>query len=361
MYLSHCLAQQALYRLQPDEKLLIPTRRAVKFMTVEDGMTITGGVGHFECWTDDQDGKKDLGETCSTAYQIFVFESLMRLDGDSKWGDLIERNLYNAAFGAQSPDGRRIRYYTPFEGKRVYFDFDTYCCPGNFRRLIGLLPQMVYYQAGKGLAVNLYSTSQATVEGIGGTTVTIRQETDYPGTGLVTLVIEPKETASFPLLLRIPRWCSQASLSINGYPVANATKSGEFLKIDRIWKSGDQVTLDMPMPWRFVAGRKAQAGRAAVMRGPLVYTLNPDKESALAKIDLNRLVLLPETAELVLNDTTFRPKGTACRIRADLDKAGKGKLSLTLTEFPDPEGQWTYFKLSDPSLAVDDELLTSAR
>jgi DUF1680 family protein len=175
------------------------------------------------------------------------------------------------------------------------------------------------------------------------------------------MVIEPKETASFPLLLRIPQWCSQASVSINGYSIANATKSGEFLTIDRTWKSGDQVTLDMPMPWRFVAGRKAQAGCVAVMRGPLVYTLNPTKDPALDKIDLKRLVLLPETAELVMNDTTFRPKGTACRIRADLNKAGKGTLSLTLTEFPDPDGQWTYFKLSDPILAVDDELLTSAR
>jgi DUF1680 family protein len=286
---------------------------------------------------------------------------MMRLDGDSKWGDLIERNLYNAAFGAQSPDGRRIRYYTPFEGKRVYFGFDTYCCPGNFRRLIGLLPQMVYYRAGKGLAVNLYSNSQATLDEIGGTTVTIHQETDYPSTGLVTMVIEPKETASFPLLLRIPSWCSKSSVSINGNPIANAIKSGEFLKIERTWKSGDQVTLEMTMPWRFVAGRKAQAGRAAIMRGPLVYTLNPDKESSLANIDLNRLVLLPETAELVLNDTTFRSNGTACRIKADLDKAGKGKLSLTLTEFPDPVGQWIYFKLPDIKTAVDDELLVSAR
>jgi uncharacterized protein len=360
-YLAHCLAQQALYRLQPDEKLLIPTQRAVKFMTREDGMTITGGVGHFECWTDDQDGKKDLGETCSTAYQIFVFESLMRLDGDSKWGDLIERNLYNAAFGAQSPDGRRIRYYTPFEGKRVYFGFDTYCCPGNFRRLIGLLPQMVYYRAGKGLAVNLYSASQATLDGIGGTTVTIRQETDYPSSGQVIVHIDPKETASFPLLLRIPQWCSKTTISINGYAIANAIKSGKFLKIDRTWKSGDQITLDMSMPWRFVTGRKTQTGRTAVMRGPIVYTLNPTKDPALDKIDLKRIVLLPGTAELVLNDTTFRPNGTACKIKADLDKAGKGALSLTLTEFPDPDGQWTYFKLSDPILAVDDELLTPAR
>jgi DUF1680 family protein len=224
---------------------------------------------------------------------------------------------------------------------------------------MGLLPQLIFYQSDKGLAINLYTTSQATIPGIGGTTVTISQETDYPGTGLVTVHVDPKETASFPLLLRIPGWCSKSVVSINGNPITDAKKSGEFLKIDRSWKSGDQVTLDMSMPWRFITGRKSQEGRFAVMRGPLVYTLNPDKESSLTKIDLKRLVLLPETAELVMNDTTFRPNGTACRIKADLDKAGKGALSLTLTEFPDPDGQWTYFQLPDSKTAADDELLVS--
>jgi hypothetical protein len=69
---------------------------------------------------------------------------------------------------------------------------------------------------------------------------------------------------------------------------------------------------------------------------------------------------LPATAALVPNDTSVRPDGTACRIRADLDKVDKGAFTLTLTEFPDPDGQWTYFQLADPQVAVDDELLTPA-
>jgi hypothetical protein len=356
MYLSHCLAQLELYRLRPDEKLLAPTHRAIEFMTDEDGMTITGGVGQEECWTNDQDGKGQLGETCSTAYQIFVFDSLMRLDGDSRWGDLIERNLYNAAFGAESLDGRHLRYYTPFEGKRVYFAYDTYCCPGNFRRLMGFLPQLVYYRFENGLAVNLYSESEAILDKVGGTTVTIRQETDFPTTGRVTVQIDPQEKASFPLILRIPRWSSNATVSVNGEPFTAAPTVGKFLKIERTWRHGDKVTLDMPMPWRFVAGRMIQAGRAAVMRGPLVYTLDPARNPALANVDLKRIVLLPNTAELVEDDTAVRRGGTACRIKADFDKAQNGALSLTLTEFPDPDGQLIYFQLPDMRMAVDDEM-----
>ena len=369
-YLSHCLAQLELYRLRPDEKLLAPTRRAVEFMTAKDAMAITGGVGnHNDTWTDDQDGQGGLGELCSTAYQIFVFDSLLRLQGDSLYGDLIERNLYNAAFAAQSPDGRKLKFHVPFEGVRPYFGLDSYCCPGNFRRLMGHLPKLIYYRAGNGLAVNLYTDSHVTLNGLAGTTVTIHQETDYPSTGRVTFHVEPQQAAAFPLLLRIPRWCSQASASVNGQPLAAEIKSGEFLKIERTWQHGDSVALELPMPWRFIAGRKLQAGRVAVMRGPVIYTLvdlvdrgvygigGMPGQSGVHGIDRKRLVLLQDTAELVKDDSV-RPGGTACRIKADLDKAGEGSLTLLLQEFPHPGGVSSYFQLSNPQAAVKDELLS---
>lgn len=75
-------------------------------------------------------------------------------------------------------------------------------------------------------------------------------------------------------------------------------------------------------------------------------------------IDMKRLVLLPKPAELIA-DSSVRPGGTACRIKADLDKTDKGAFTLTLTEFPDPDGQAIYFQLSDPRVAVDDELLVT--
>ncbi len=524
-YFSHCLVQLDLYRLDPQAMLLGPTQRAMDFLLAKDGMAITGGAGHDECWSDEQRGTGNLGETCSTLYQTLVYDSLLRMKGESRWGDLLERTLYNAAFGAQSPDGRKLRYYVPFEGPRVYFDRDTYCCPGNYRRLVGTVPSLVYYRAGNGVAVNLYTPSRATVEGVGGTAVVLSQETDYPNSGKVTLRVEPQRSAKFPLLLRIPGWCAKASVAVNGTPNASPAKSGEFMKIDRTWQSGDKVTLDMAMPWRFVAGRKTQAGRAAVMRGPLVYTLSPTrialtltappatketpvgidvlanypewpveqnctrgkpmkigaKEyarglfchavskmivrlpgagksfSAIVGVDANndpgvkgsvvfsvsvagkqayaspvlqgkaegvpvavnlggareftleasdggdgiaydwscwaeaqvtlndgtsvdlgkmplrdlrpkplvanvtptpdprRLVLLPETVEFVADDASVRPGGTACRIKADLDKADKGAFTLTLTEFPDPDAQATYFLLPDLKAAVSDE------
>ena len=371
-YCSHCLAQLELYRSDPDPLLLQPTMRAMDFMLAGDGMGITGGVGHDECWTDQQAGNGNFAETCSTAYQLFLYDGLLRLRGEARWGDLIERTLYNTAFAAQSPDGRQIRYYTPFEGRRSYYDRDTYCCGGNFRRMIATLPELIYYRSGNGVVVNLYTASQATL-GEGADAVVVRQETDYPSSGLVTIMVDPARAMNFPLLLRIPGWCVQAAAKVNGKAVDGTAKAGEFLRIERTWQRGDKVTLDLPMPWRFIAGRKTQTGRAAIMRGPVVYSLSPGRittsatgaapaaPSLASEIDLKRLVLLPATIEPVLADATVRPGGTACRIKADLDQAGKGAYTLTLTEFPDPDGQATYFQLADPNAAVADELLAAAQ
>ncbi len=147
-YLVRCLAQLELYRLQPDEKLLRLSRGAMHFLTARDGMAITGAAGQYEIWTEDQDGQGALGETCSTAYQLRLYDSLLRIEGHSRYGDLIERTIYNALFAAQSPDGRRIRYFVPLDGKRQYYPDDNYCCPGNYRRIVADLPTMVYYRAG---------------------------------------------------------------------------------------------------------------------------------------------------------------------------------------------------------------------
>ncbi len=77
----------------------------------------------------------------------------------------MDRTIYNTLFAAQSPDGRRLRYYSPVEGPRVYFEGDTYCCPCNYRRIVAELPQMVYYQQENGVTVNLYTSERGQAQG----------------------------------------------------------------------------------------------------------------------------------------------------------------------------------------------------
>ncbi len=361
-YMARCLAQLELYRSQTDRHLLAQTDRALDFMLRHDGECITGGTGQCEIWTDDQDGRGELGETCATAYQIRVYDSLLRLRGDARMGDLMERTLFNTLFAAQSPDGRRLRYFAPTEGPRVYWKTDTYCCPCNYRRIIAELPAMVFYRANDGVAVNLYTSAQAKLAVAGGVSLAIRQETDYPNTGRVQIHLDPARPVKFPLQLRIPSWAHGVTVCINGQPVKADPKSGSFLKLAREWKTGDQVTLDLPMPWRLVKGRERQAGRVAVMRGPQIFCLNPAQNPGLAKLDgveLGRLTLDPASFSEPVTNSAVRPDGMGCRVKAWSPGFGlgkKGDLTLTLTEFPDPDGKATYFRLRDLAGAVDDEL-----
>ncbi len=145
---ARCIEQLRLYRVDRKENLLVMARRAMEQLTrrVSGGMVITGTCSIGEQWSENQDGAGRLGETCVTVHLLFLLDELMRLEGDIRHGDIMERSIFNALFGAQSPDGRRLRYFTPFSGVREYFDPDTYCCPGNYRRGIGRLPSMVYYR-----------------------------------------------------------------------------------------------------------------------------------------------------------------------------------------------------------------------
>lgn len=360
-YFAHCLAQLRLYRTDPNERLLGPTRRAMDFLTRRNGLVVTGTCGDHECWHDSQAGTVNLGETCTVAYLLRVLDDLLRLEGNPRYGDMMERAIYNALFAAQSPDGRRIRYYTPFDGPRKYFDGDTYCCPNNFRRIVSELPTMIYYRSEGGLAVNLYTASSASLTLDSGVQLAVRQETDYPTTGRVVLHVDPSRVAAFPLRLRIPRWCAAAQVAVNGKPVDQPVRSGEFLDIRREWKSGDRVEIDMPMPWRLVRGREAQSGRVAIVRGPVVFCLNRARHKDLAAVDLRLLTLAPESLEPPITDESVRPNGLACKAHAWRPGAwyphAKPDVQLVLTEYPDPSGEAVYFHVPNPrddSFVADD-------
>jgi len=316
-YLCRSIAQLRLYRLQPDEALPRTTQRAMEFLLAGDGLAITGTCGQHECWHDTQEGAANLGETCATAYLVRWWDELLRMEGDPLNGDLMERAVYNALFGAQSPDGRRIRYYTPLEGERVYFDGDTYCCPCNYRRIVAELPQMIAYTSGDGVAVNLYTPSTvrfATKEGVA---VVLKQETVYPSDGHVRLRVEPEHPATFALKLRIPRWCAGARVVVNGeaQPGAGVT-AGTWYAVQRTWGVNDVVEVELPMPLRLVRGRQAQAGRVAVMRGPRVFCLNRARNADLEKTDLRLITIDPATLTGPFPDDALRPGGLICKVKA---------------------------------------------
>ena len=362
-YLAASVSMMRRDRLEPDPNLLKPTRDALDFMLNKNGMVITGAVGDHECWHDTQEGTINLGETCASTYMLFWLDELMRREGKPVYGDMMERVVFNTLFGAQSPEGRHLRYYTALDGPRHYFPTDTYCCPSNYRRAVATLPDLVYYRVENGLAVNLYTASSAEAALEGGFTVKLEQETNYPSSGQVALHVTPSRAARFPLSLRIPAWCSKPRVTINRQASESPAVPGQFLILHREWKPGDQMQIDFPMKARWIKGRQSQLGHVALMQGPQLFCLNRARHPELKDLDLRLVVIDPQTLEGPFLDDSVRPSGSAFRVKAW--KPGSwyplvpNELTLTLAEFPDPDGEATFFKVPNPGdhRFVADEVL----
>lgn len=359
-YMARCLAQLELYRLNGNPQLLAESHKVIDFVLNRDGLVITGGVSQGERWHDNHFGMHALAETCAVAYLLWLLDSLLRLEGNPLYGDVMERIIFNSLFAAQSPDGRKLRYFTPFEGERHYFNKDTYCCPGNFRRVMGDLSNMAYYTDETGVVVNLYTESQAEVELRDGTIVRLAQLTRYPSSGHIRLAVEPIHDAAFSLKLRIPRWTSSATLSLNGDPVRTA-EPGSLYSIDRTWSPGDAVEIRFEMEPRLLRGRQMKARHTAVTYGPLIFGLNTTRQNMYLEPDLPFLRLDTGSITGPEEDHQTRPGGLCFHARAWSKKSmvlGQPDLEIELTEFIDPGVRSIYFLTADllDEAIGDDEL-----
>jgi len=369
-YMAHCQAQLDLYRETGDPRLLRATRRALAFMRKGEGLLVTGSCTDGECWHDTQNGLANTSETCLSAYLARVMSSLLELEGDSLYGDIMERDIYNALFAATAPDGSKSRYFTPFEGKRIYDKFGyRYCCANNNKRFLAELRGWMYYRTASGVAVNLYNASTATMNLPSTVELKIEQETNYPSSGDVLLKIDPSKAAHFEVKLRIPGWCKAATVSVNG-GAPETVAGGRFHVLERTWKSGDVIELKMPMEWRFIRGRRSQVGRVAVLRGPVIFTFNPGCNLELtghSDFDPRLIAIHPLEVEPPAEDNSVRPGGVACKLKTW--PPGKSpwptteRIPLVLTEYPDPNGQGIYFITPDAaaSAIVEDELIDTVR
>ena len=367
--LARCYAQTELYRLTGEEQLL----HMSEFMRNEllkqgaGGMLVTGSCSEGEHFTYNQNGRGDIGESCVTAYLLRWIESLMRLEGDMRYGDLLERTIYNALFAAHSPDGRRIRYFTPFTGERRYDTRDYFCCCGNYRRAVAELPQKVYYRTPEGgIALNLFTDSEKAFE-VNGPTVTIVQETAYPNDGEVQLTFTTESPVEFPFQFRTPRWCEEITLRVNGEaPVSidPADQASGCYVLRRTWRDGDVVRISMPMPWRLLRGRAVQDGRVVLLRGPVVYCIGRDQNPELLEKfpEPRDLVIDPASLGEPVRDDSIRPHGLKVLAQAWLGGSGE-RVEVTLTEFIDPSGREVYFRVPDladtsPLPLADDEIVS---
>jgi DUF1680 family protein len=238
-------------------------------------------------------------ETCASIGSVFWNQRMFLLHGESKYIDLLEKVLYNGLISGVGLDGKSFFYtnamqvtngftHSALEKTRSGW-FECSCCPTNVARFLPSLPGYIYAQKDNGVFINLFVSSQATLN-IQNKPVEIVQENNYPWEGLLKFSIQPSSPLAFNVRIRIPGWVKNEAIPLNLYQFSDKAASAYTVKvngkpakylvengyavINRTWTKGDQIEVDLPMPVRKVnasAALKSDAQRLALQRGPIVY------------------------------------------------------------------------------------------
>ena len=286
-YMQECLAQVRLTEWVNDGGLWDETRGVFDFLLKGDGLVITGTCGDHECWHDTQSGTTNRAKR---APRRTSFDFATKCCGKRatrctaiSWS---ERSTMRCSRRNRPTDARCVT--TPVRRAARVFRRRHLLLPVQLPPDSRGIPQMIYYGRADGVYVNQFTPSTATVRFGEGREVKLKQETDYPNSGRIVLTVE-SGGGPFTLYVRQPGWAKSAAVRVNGESAEHG------LAITREWKAGDQVEVEFPMEWRLVKGRKAQAGRAAVMRGPQLFTYNPARNRDMKDLE-PRLFTLDENA-----------------------------------------------------------------
>jgi DUF1680 family protein len=271
-----CSAMQA-YLTLGNEKYLRAAKNGFDMVLAQS--YATGGWGPDEQLrkTDSADVFDSLTKThssfetpCGSYAHFKLTRYLLRVTRDPRYGDSMERMMYNTILGALplQSDGRTF-YYSDYnlQGKKVYSNHRWPCCSGTMPQVAADYRINTYFRDGRDLFVNLYlpSTVRWTQDGA---QVSLTQKGDYPYDSHVQFEVKTSKVATLAVNLRIPAWAEGASVLVDGK--REMVGAGTFARMQREWKSGDRIELELPMKTRLEAIDAQHPDTVAVMVGPLV-------------------------------------------------------------------------------------------
>lgn len=237
----------------------------------------------------------EVHETCTASDMEWALGYLLQATGDGKWADLIEQICFNAGMGSVAKDFKSYQYYSgpnqviadglsshwndhePWymnSRDRASFKINHLpsCCGGNINRILPVFCSRMWMTKGKdGIVASLYTPSVFKTQLPGSKlAVEVKEETDYPFNGKINFRVEPAKTATFSIWLRIPAWCTNAVIRINGTVSDIKCPAGSFVEVKRKYTKGDQISLELPMQVKSIA---LPGNGIAFERGPIVYSL----------------------------------------------------------------------------------------
>jgi DUF1680 family protein len=250
----------------------------------------TGGWGPDEAFG--EPGRGQLGDSLASTHASFetpcgayghfkITRYLLRVTRESRYGDSMERVLYNTILGAWpiQPDGTSF-YYSDYatSGKKVWYGQKWPCCSGTFPQLAADYHISTYLRSADGVYVNLFTPSAVHWDD-GTGHFGLKQETKYPFDNKIQIQVSASQPREFTLYVRIPRWAGpDPVLAVNGNRISDPVQPGTFASIRRSWKDGDRVNLELPMPVRLETVDENHPNLVALVQGPLVLFAIADSQ-----------------------------------------------------------------------------------
>jgi hypothetical protein len=284
--------EPAIFRMQSKN----PADRAASFADYDTAMGIYGQFpgGGFASDENARPGYIDPRqgfETCSMVESMHSFEMLTKITGEPIWGDRTEEMAFNNLPASSTPDYRALHYLTGAnmvqldKGNKApgiqnsgtmlsYSPFQVYrCCQHNISHGWPYFAEELWLATSDGgLCASLYSESEVSAKVADGEAVKIAEMTNYPFEEKVSFKLSMAKGVKFPFYMRVPKWTPSAAVRVNGEDVSVETHPPCYLVIDREWKDGDTVTLELPMQVALRTWTKNH-NSVSVDLGPLSYSL----------------------------------------------------------------------------------------
>lgn len=288
--------------METGEKELLKAMRRLWVDMTGRKMHITGGFGarhEGESFGDAFELPSDrcYCETCATIAAIMWSWRMLLATGEPGYADLMERCLYNGFLSGISLEGNRYFYVNPLQSRegieRVEW-FDCACCPPNVMRLISMIENYVATVNEKGVHIHHYMPAKVHARPWKTYEIFLNIETEYPRDGKIRITVTGKGGTLWSLFLRIPAWCENASMKINGGATEEIHQPGKYIELNRKWNDGDFIELNLPMAPRIIEPDTridVIRGSLALEYGPFVYCI---EEADHPGIDIDDVRISPD-------------------------------------------------------------------
>lgn len=224
-------------------------------------------------------------ETCANIGNVLWNWRMLQITGDAKYADIVELALYNSVLSGINLKGDKFLYTNPlayssalpfkqrWEEDRQAYISKSNCCPPNTVRTVAEVSQYAYSLSDAGVFFNLYGGNAFQTQLKSGS-LKLTQTTDYPWDGKITVTLQEAPKDALSLFFRVPGWCSDAKLLVNGKARSVALSPGSYAEVNGTWKAGDKIELTLPMPVKLIESNplvEETRNQVAVKRGPVVY------------------------------------------------------------------------------------------